>query len=271
MYRQSLEARETKLGASLLMSVARLRPMFEDSADVERIPQPVPLVDPGAGARLVFFNAVAPLNGDLALLALAQKLPGQLRVSSLASPGFRMGEKIPATGTALISMHADTISDLAGDTPYLLGGHSSGGIIAYEVAKELIARGRTPRGLIILDTYTYNRLAALGLETSFLSAMFVQASARRIPIDAYSLSATRWITSLFRDWEPMPLPVPSLLIRATHPVDADKEDWQTSLIALSAILFRKEHGRIKRSFCLPRSSSISVLRSFWSRSFVSMQ
>lgn len=234
LYRQSLEAGEVKLGASLLMSVARLRPMFEDSADAEPIPQPVPLVDPGAGARLVFFNAVAPLNGDLALSVLAQNLPGQLRVSALASPGFRVGEKMPATGAALISMHADTVTDLAGDTPFILGGHSSGGIIAYEVAKELIARGRTPRGLVILDTYSYKRLAALGLETSFLSAMFVQASATRIAIDAYSLSATRWITSLFRDWEPVPLPVPSLLIRATAPVDADADDWQTSLDCISS-------------------------------------
>ena len=56
----------------------------------------------------------------------------------------------------------------------------------------------------------------------------------QIPIDGYSLSATRWITSLFRDWEPVPLPVPSLLIRATHPVDAETDDWQTSLDHISS-------------------------------------
>jgi len=232
MFRQSLEAGEPKLGRRLLMSVARLRPMFKDSADVERIPQPIPLVDPGAGARLVFFNAIAPLNRNLSVLA--QKLPGQLCVSALASPGFGSGEKIPATDTALISMHTDTITDFVGDTPFLLGGHSSGGVIAYEVAKELIARGMKPRGLILLDTYTYKRLATLGLEAGFQSTMFVRASEMQIPIDGYRLSATQRMSGLFLDWEPVPLPVPSLLIRATHPVDADADDWQTSLDYISS-------------------------------------
>ena len=234
MFRQSLEAGELELGNGLLMSVARLRPMFEDSAQVERIPQPISLVDPGAGARLVFFNPVTPLNGNLGLAVLSQNLPALLRVSALASPGFESGEKIPATGAALISMHADTITDFVGDTPFLLGGHSSGGVIAYEVAKELIARGVMPRGLILVDTYTYSRLAALGLEAGLLSVMFARASEMQIPIDGYKLSATQWMSGLFRDWEPAPLPVPSLLIRATQPFDADLDDWQTSLDCVSS-------------------------------------
>jgi acyl transferase domain-containing protein len=234
LFRQSLEAGELELGNSLLMSVARLRPMFEDSADVERIPQPVSLVDPGAGARLVFFNPATPLNGNLGLAVLSQNLPAQLRVSALVSPGFESGEKIPATGAALISMHADTITDFVGDTPFLLGGHSSGGVIAHEVAKELIARGVMPSGLILVDTYTYGRLAALGLEAGLLSVMFARASEMQIPIDGYKLSATQWISGLFRDWEPAPLPIPSLLIRATQPFDAGLDDWQTTLDYMSS-------------------------------------
>jgi thioesterase domain-containing protein/acyl carrier protein len=234
MYRQSLEAGEVKLGNSMLMSLAHLRPTFEDPADLERIPQPTPLVDPGAAARLVFFNPVAPLNGSSALSVLAQKLPGQLRVSALASPGFGSEEKMPATGTALISMHADTITDFVGDTPFLLGGHSSGGLIAYEVARELIARGKTPRGLILLDTYTAHKFVTANLETVFTQAVFAQASKLQIPIDGYRLSAAVWINTLFRDWEPVPLPVPSLLVRATHHADADADDWQTSMDYISS-------------------------------------
>jgi thioesterase domain-containing protein/acyl carrier protein len=50
------------------------------------------------------------------------------------------------------SYHVDTILRVQADGPYYLGGYSAGGIMAYEIAQQLWARGREVALLVLFDT-----------------------------------------------------------------------------------------------------------------------
>ncbi|MCB2354686.1 non-ribosomal peptide synthetase [Clostridium estertheticum] len=52
-----------------------------------------------------------------------------------------------------IEMYTDKITDIQGQGPYVLIGYSSGGNIAYEVAKQLEKRGYEVSDIIMLDSY----------------------------------------------------------------------------------------------------------------------
>lgn len=61
--------------------------------------------------------------------------PGEEGASALPAPGFAVGEHLPADAAALVSLQAQTVLEHAGDAPFVMLGTSSGGLLAYEVAR----------------------------------------------------------------------------------------------------------------------------------------
>ena len=63
----------------------------------------------------------------------------------LTHPGFEVGEALPASSQAVVAMHVETIlSEHAEHGRFALMGHSSGGLIAHQVAVELERPGVPP-------------------------------------------------------------------------------------------------------------------------------
>jgi thioesterase domain-containing protein len=87
-----------------------------------------------------------------AFLDLARAMPGQRQFWAMQAPGLEKGQ-----------LPIDNVEDLARanlaalarrnlTTPRLLGGYSFGGIVAYEMARQLAERGTPPERLVIIDT-----------------------------------------------------------------------------------------------------------------------
>lgn len=97
----------------------------------------------GANHNVLMFNA------------LAQKLDKDQPVYGLQSRGLN---GVTEPHDSIHQMAADYISEIVAanpDGPYALGGFSYGGIVAYEMARQLMAQGKEVKILIQFDTYVY--------------------------------------------------------------------------------------------------------------------
>ncbi|CAM5308957.1 Type I polyketide synthase OS=Streptomyces alboniger OX=132473 GN=CP975_27330 PE=4 SV=1 [Streptomyces alboniger] len=136
---------------------------------------------------------------------------------------------LPADKQALVRLHADTVQRSFGGRPYVLGGHSSGGLIAHAVARELEDRGEGPVGVVLVDTYVDEE--ALGDMTAAMSEGLA-ARYEDVPGEEGDDWGDAWATAMarymFLGLRPDPIQAPTLLVRAGEPlVEWTKEyDWR---------------------------------------------
>lgn len=197
--------------ADLIRAAARLRPVFGGpeavAARALRLsagPQP-PVV--------VCFPSVFPLSSPTEFKEFAEAFTGTMDVHAVALPGFDGGQGLPADLDALAASIVLAVDGLAGDRPYVLCGHSSGGWIAHLAAERL--RTRPPAGVVLLDSewpgpgfvreqaplvlpIAVRREKSLGIEE----------------VGMVRLTATGGYLRLLEDWAPARLPTPVLHVAA---------------------------------------------------------
>ena len=94
---------------------------------------------------------VHPAGGNvLCYSELGQRLSRP--VFAFQSPGVDGQQPPPESIAEFASIYVERINQVQPAGNIVLGGWSSGGLIAYEMASQLIAQGRTVEGLIILDS-----------------------------------------------------------------------------------------------------------------------
>ncbi len=107
------------------------------------------------GSRLPFF-CVHPMGGTVfSYIDLARSLPADQPFYGLQSQGY--GEEDPIG--RIEDMAARYIEEMRGvqpDGPYLVGGWSMGGVVAYEMAQQLVATGQEVGLLAMFDSGTPN-------------------------------------------------------------------------------------------------------------------
>jgi amino acid adenylation domain-containing protein len=115
----------------------------------------VPLVPSGEAAPIVF---VHPLIGtvlcfiELARILAANAPPVRAPVWALEAPGFDGRTAAIATVEQLAGRHLQDLRiQLGGQAPVLVG-YSFGGLVAFELARQLAAQGTPAAHLVILDT-----------------------------------------------------------------------------------------------------------------------
>ena len=69
------------------------------------------------------------------------------------APGFAAGEPLPATFGALVAVQPEAIRSSADGMPYVLAGHSSGGLTAHALATRLEKAAQAPVAVVLMDTY----------------------------------------------------------------------------------------------------------------------
>ena len=89
--------------------------------------------------------------GGSLLHALSRELGRAQPFYALQFPGLN-GTQIPESFDELAQQHIALIKKTQPRGPYLLGGHSSGGAVAFEIARQLEAAGDTVQLLAIFDT-----------------------------------------------------------------------------------------------------------------------
>ncbi len=136
---------------------------------------------------------------------------------ALPTQGFGAGELLPATFDAVADLHADAVHRTVGDTPAVLLGSSSGGILALSAARRLQEQGASPAAVVLLDTYMPRADSPfLRFSQQMLGGMFDRES-MFAHMDTDRLTAMSWYVALIGEWEPGPLDCPVLLVRSSEP------------------------------------------------------
>jgi thioesterase domain-containing protein len=116
-------------------------------AHEERVPNVVTMLD-GAGKRPLFL--LHGLSGRVEhYLPLVDKM-------RMEGPIFGLTESDPDDATSIIRLaakHVDTIRRVQPNGPYQLAGHSFAGVLAYEIASQLLGADETVAFLGLIDTF----------------------------------------------------------------------------------------------------------------------
>jgi pimeloyl-ACP methyl ester carboxylesterase len=136
----------------------------------------------------------------------------------LRQPGFRRGEALPESLELLLEMHAGGLRAELGETPFVLAGLSSGGVVAHALAQHLCARGTPPAGVVVVDSYApadRERFARLAPGLGDELMLRLQDPSYATPGD------NGWITAMLHYEKfacPLEdLPVPVIFLRAETP------------------------------------------------------
>ncbi|MFC4068634.1 alpha/beta fold hydrolase [Actinoplanes subglobosus] len=192
-------------------------PTFDAGHRAAHTPAPLRLATghPYREPVLIFLPGYLALH-DPAPTGLGQALDGHHDLFMLAHPGFgtRPGP-VPDSVPTLVGLHAATVRELAGDRPFVLIGHSTGGGVAHAVATHLTAVGSPPRAVILADAHH----SSAGREDPRALAL-VDADRNRpaemfdgVFSDAVMIAGGAYVR-LFEGWEPEPSRLPTLLVRA---------------------------------------------------------
>ncbi|MDC0720415.1 non-ribosomal peptide synthetase/type I polyketide synthase [Nannocystis bainbridge] len=105
---------------------------------------------PGPGRRLFLFQ---PIGGTVfTYLPLARRLEPSLHVIGVRASGMEPGEPVFDRLDPLLDRLLDEVRACQPHGPYLLGGHSAGGVLAFELARRLLAAGERVENIVMLDT-----------------------------------------------------------------------------------------------------------------------
>ncbi|MET9498165.1 type I polyketide synthase [Streptomyces sp. NPDC006552] len=222
-------------GFTLLQAAAELRPTFTSPDELATVPGAIRLSAGDTAAPLVCFSSYVALAGVHQYARFASAFRGRRDVWALPTQGFGTGEPLPATFDAVADLHADAVHRTVGDTPPVLLGSSSGGVLALSTARRMQERGAAPAAVVLLDTYMPRADSPfLKFSQQMLGGMFDRES-MFAHMDSDRLTAMSWYVAMIGEWEPGPLDCPVLLVRSTEPPvpaapgeEMRPEKWQTS-------------------------------------------
>ena len=155
LYRQAAAAGREDEAMALITGLAAFRALFAGTEDLAGLPRPLPVSRATGSPALFCLPSFFGRSGPQEYFRLAARFQARRPMSVLTEPGFRQGEPLPATLKDLVRVQAEILrrSVDADDTPVILLGHSSGGLVAHALARHLEDEGRAPAGLILLDTF----------------------------------------------------------------------------------------------------------------------
>jgi len=116
---------------------------------------PLVPIHPHGSERPFFF--VHPVSGNvLCYRALARRLGAQQPVYALQARGLEDGQEPQTEVEAMARDYLAAVRTVQSHGPYLLGGWSIGGVIAFEMARQLQAQGEEVKLLALFDTQAPN-------------------------------------------------------------------------------------------------------------------
>ncbi|NYT45497.1 amino acid adenylation domain-containing protein [Alcaligenaceae bacterium] len=99
------------------------------------------------------FICVHPIAGDVSVfLDLARAMPPHIPLWAIQAPGLEEGQTPLDSVQSLASAGLEALAARGLASPRWIGGYSFGGIVAFEMARQLADQGRAPERVIILDT-----------------------------------------------------------------------------------------------------------------------
>jgi thioesterase domain-containing protein len=187
------------------------------------------LLEGSSSVALVCIPTITVLSGIHEYRTLVAALSGRHTVCSLPIPGFFSAEPIAATVDAMVGALSLAIRELVNQfDAFVLAGHSSGGMLAYALASNLVETGRAPLGVALLDTYVPDqimqpspdgRIVVNDVGRSLGEQMVSTANALNL-LDENRLTAAAIYTAMFADWKPAQASVPIMYAVAQDSADS---------------------------------------------------
>jgi amino acid adenylation domain-containing protein len=148
---------------------------------------PLVRLEPGREGRRPFF-CVHPAGGNtLAYAELSRLLGPEQPFYGLQARGAEEGQQPLGTVEEMAALYVEAIRSVQPEGPYLLGGWSLGGTLAYEMARQLRAHGEQVALLALLDTYAPGVVPAVprsgGDEAAAARVVFARAAAQTFGVE----------------------------------------------------------------------------------------
>ena len=216
----SLLSRARELGrvdefTGMVATAASLRPAFDACLEPQEAPRPIRLCEGPKRAGVICFPSLLATAGPHQYVRFARAFRGVCEVSALPTPGFLQGERVPSTLRAAVETQAATVLREGGEAPIVLLGHSTGGILAYAVARQLEDAGAGPAAVVLIDTYWSGSFATILPQA--IGGMLERDGAYAAMNDA-NLTAMTVYGQFVARWEPAEIHAPTLLVRASEPL-----------------------------------------------------
>ncbi|MFJ4851142.1 SDR family NAD(P)-dependent oxidoreductase, partial [Streptomyces sp. NPDC088733] len=223
----------------MLMQASRFRPSFASPAELRKAPAFVRLSRGESGPGVVCFPSILSISGPHQYARFASGFRGHRDVWALGVPGFLRGEQLPTSVEAVIDAQAEAVLRNTGGAPFVLLGHSSGGMLAHAVAERLESEGTRPAAVVLIDIYSHDDDALVGLQPG-LGQGIAERQDTYVPVDDTRLLAMGAYFRLFAGWKPTAVTSPTLLVRAGErffdwfrPTDGDwRSYWDLEHTAL---------------------------------------
>ncbi|MCY1003734.1 thioesterase domain-containing protein [Myxococcus sp. MISCRS1] len=177
-------------------TVEQLAVLLRDGATMTGTSPVVPFGALRPGGKTPFF-CVHPVGGNVLCYAeLARRLGTERPFVGLQAQGVN-GEATPrGTVEEMATAYVDAMRKVQPSGPYLLGGWSLGGVIAYEMARQLREQGQRVELLALIDAYAPGAVKApepSEMDRLQVIGMFVQdllgASLAHVELDLEALAA----------------------------------------------------------------------------------
>jgi thioesterase domain-containing protein len=191
----------------------------------------VTLAKGAARPRLICVSSSTVTGGVHQYARFAAHFRGKRDVSALALLGYAAGEALPATIDIALQSIADGVERAAEGEPFVLVGHSAGGVLAYGVAGVLEKSGITPEGVVMLDSFP----SRPGDASEMLSEQVLQYIMRMETafggFDGARLSAMVHWSAIMQDLPPADVTAPVLFVQCTQPfseVAPESDYWRAT-------------------------------------------
>ncbi|MGW4368864.1 SDR family NAD(P)-dependent oxidoreductase [Nocardia takedensis] len=210
--------------ARMVQFAGRLRPAFTAPDVPPRLPRPVQLAEGAEHPVLVCTTPYAAPSGPHQYVRFVAPFRGDRQVWAIPNPGFAKDELLAADLPTLFETQARAVLDVVGDAPFVLTGYSSGGWVAYGTAAHLESLGRSPAGVIMLDSFSLRHHDDARIFATMINQL--RSLEGLVDVPSEELTAMGHYGPLFEHWAASPLPelsIPVLLVRAEEQPMLDPE------------------------------------------------
>ncbi|WP_286191325.1 non-ribosomal peptide synthetase [Comamonas sp. JC664] len=166
-----------RLGRSLpvvtLFQAGTLEELAERLRQTPARLSPVVTLNGGGSRRPSFF--VHPVSGTvLPYLELSRRLGADQPFYALQSPGLEDADAPLETVEAMAACYVAAMREVQPAGPYRLGGWSLGGVIAFEMARQLEQQGERVEQLLLIDAYAFDQRPPEPVGAEWMAARFVE-------------------------------------------------------------------------------------------------
>nr|WP_255217199.1 non-ribosomal peptide synthetase [Myxococcus sp. AM010] len=181
-----------RLGRSLpVVSLFQAGTLAELASRLRQAPghvSPLVPIQSGGSRRPVF--CVHPVSGNvLPYLELARCLGPDQPFYAFQAPGLE-GERAPlGTVEAMAATYVEAMRGVQASGPYRLAGWSLGGVVAFEMARQLEQQGEQVEQLTLIDAYAFDQRPVAPVGAEWIAARFVEFTGQLLGLPVSELMA----------------------------------------------------------------------------------